>query len=236
MPSYEYKAKDNRGKTIKGVTIAASEDQLAATLDQMGLYLLSAKKTKIAETHVLWERVNRKDLITFSIHLSTTLSAGVPILQSLEDLIKESEKPGFKKIIEDIARNIQAGSSFSDALSKHPKVFSELYISIVKAGEATGNVDKVLEDLVAFLEWQESIAMDVKQATIYPAFILTAVISLVVLLMTFVFPRFTVIFERTNAPLPLPTRIVMGMSNYISSYWFVIVLVFREPITEVVLS
>jgi len=226
MPSYNYKAKDNQGKTIKGVMTAASEDQLAASLDQMGLCLLSAKKTKIAESHILWERVNRKDLITFSIHLSTTLSAGVPILQSLEDLINESEKPGFKKVIEDITRNIQAGSSFSDALSKHPKVFSELYISIVKAGEATGNVDQVLDDLVAFLEWQESIAMDVKQATIYPAFILTAVISLVVLLMTFVFPRFTVIFERTNAPLPLPTRIVMGMSNFISSYWFIIVLVF----------
>ena len=122
MPSYNYKAKDNKGKTIKGIMTAASEDQLAASLDQMGLCLLSAKKTKIAESHILWERVTRKDLITFSIHLSTTLSAGVPILQSLEDLINESEKPGFKKVIEDITRNIQAGSSFSDALSKHRSI------------------------------------------------------------------------------------------------------------------
>lgn len=225
MPSYNYKAKDDQGKTIKGVMIAASEDQLAASLDQMGLYLLSANKTRITDSHLRWERVNRKDLITFSVHLSTTLSAGVPILQSLQDLIKESEKPVFKKVIEDVTRNIQAGSSFSDALSKYPKVFSELYVSIVKAGEATGNVDKVLDDLVAFLEWQESLAMDVKQATIYPAFVLSAVVSLVVLLMTFVFPRFTVIFERTNVPLPLPTRIVMGLSNFITSYWFVMVLV-----------
>lgn len=224
MPSYNYKAKDDQGKTIKGVMIAANEDQLADSLDQMGLYLLSATKTRIAESHLRWERVNRKDLITFSVHLSTTLSAGVPILQSLQDLINECEKPGFKKVIEDVTRNIQAGSSFSDALSKHPKVFTELYVSIVKAGEATGNVDKVLDDLVAFLEWQESLAMDVKQATIYPAFVLTAVISLVVLLMTFVFPRFTVIFERTNVPLPLPTRIVMGLSNFITSYWFFIVM------------
>ena len=225
MPSFTYKAKNEYGKTIKGTLIASNEDQLAASLDQIGLYLISAKKTTIAASYLSWESIKRKDLITFTVHLSTTLSAGIPILQSLQDLIEQSEKPRFKNIIEDVSRNIQAGSSLSEALSKHPKVFSELYVSMVKAGETTGNVDKVLNDLVAFLEWQELLAMDVKQATIYPAFVLSAVISLVVLLMTFVFPRFTVIFERTNAPLPLPTRVVMGISHFTTSYWFIIVLV-----------
>jgi len=225
MPSFTYKAKNEYGKTIKGTLIASNEDQLAASLDQIGLYLISAKKTKIAELYLSWESIKRKDLITFTVHLSTTLSAGIPILQSLQDLIEQSEKPRFKNIIEDVSSNIQAGSSLSEALSKHPKVFSELYVSMVKAGETTGNVDKVLNDLVAFLEWQELLALDVKQATIYPAFVLSAVISLVVLLMTFVFPRFTVIFERTNAPLPLPTRVVMGISHFTTSYWFIIVLV-----------
>ena len=224
MPSFTYKAKNEYGKTIKGTLIASNEDQLAASLDQIGLYLISAKKTTIAASYLSWESIKRKDLITFTVHLSTTLSAGIPILQSLQDLIEQSEKPRFKNIIEDVSRNIQAGSSLSEALSKHPKVFSELYVSMVKAGETTGNVDKVLNDLVAFLEWQELLAMDVKQATIYPAFVLSAVISLVVLLMTFVFPRFTVIFERTNAPLPLPTRVVMGISHFTTSYWFIIVL------------
>ena len=225
MPSFTYKAKDEYGRTIKGALIASNEDQLAASLDHIGLYLISAKKTKIAESYLSWERIKRKDLITFTVHLSTTLSAGIPILQSLQDLIEQSEKTRFKNIIEDVSRNIRAGSSLSEALSKHPKVFSELYVSMVKAGETTGNVDKVLNDLVAFLEWQELLAMDVKQATIYPAFVLSAVISLVVLLMTFVFPRFTVIFERTNVPLPLPTRVVMGISHFTTSYWFIIVLV-----------
>jgi len=225
MPSFTYKAKNEYGKTIKGTLIASNEDQLAASLDQIGLYLISAKKTKIAELYLSWESIKRKDLITFTVHLSTTLSAGIPILQSLQDLIEQSEKPRFKNIIEDVSSNIQAGSSLSEALSKHPKVFSELYVSMVKAGETTGNVDKVLTDLVSFLEWQEALAMDVKQATIYPVFVLSAVISLVVLLMTFVFPRFTVIFERTNAPLPLPTRVVMGISHFTTSYWFIIVLV-----------
>jgi len=224
MPSFTYKAKNEYGRTIKGTLIASNEDQLAASLDQIGLYLISAKKTTIAASYLSWESIKRKDLITFTVHLSTTLSAGIPILQSLQDLIEQSEKPRFKNIIEDVSRNIQAGSSLSEALSKHPKVFSELYVSMVKAGETTGNVDKVLNDLVAFLEWQELLAMDVKQATIYPAFVLSAVISLVVLLMTFVFPRFTVIFERTNAPLPLPTRVVMGISHFTTSYWFIIVL------------
>lgn len=224
MPSFTYKAKNEYGRTIKGTLIASNEDQLAASLDQIGLYLISAKKTTIAASYLSWESIKRKDLITFTVHLSTTLSAGIPILQSLQDLIEQSEKPRFKNIIEDVSSNIQAGNSLSEALSKHPKVFSELYVSMVKAGETTGNVDKVLNDLVAFLEWQELLAMDVKQATIYPAFVLSAVISLVVLLMTFVFPRFTVIFERTNAPLPLPTRVVMGISHFTTSYWFIIVL------------
>jgi len=225
MSSFTYKAKDEQGRTIKGTMIAPNEDQLAISLDQMGLYLITAKKTKVPESYLSWERVKRKDLITFSVHLSTTLSAGIPILQALQDLIEQTEKPKFKKVIEDISRNIQAGNSFSEALAKHPKVFSELYVSIVKAGETTGNVDKVLDDLVTFLEWQESLATDVKQATIYPAFILLAVISLIVLLMTFVFPRFTVIFERTNVPLPLPTRVVMSISHFTTSYWFIIVLI-----------
>lgn len=224
MPIFTYKAKDEYGRTIKGVLIASNEDQLAASLDQIGLYLISAKKKKIAEAYLSWEKIRRKDLITFTVHLSTTLSAGIPILQSLQDLVEQSEKKRFKNIIEDVSSNIQAGSSLSEALSKHPKVFSELYVSMIKAGETTGNVDKVLNDLVAFLEWQESLAMDVKQATIYPTFVLSAVISLVVLLMTFVFPRFTVIFERTNVPLPLPTRVVMGISHFITNYWFIIVL------------
>jgi len=225
MSSFTYKAKDEQGKTIKGTMIAPNEDQLAISLDQMGLYLITAKKTKVPESYLSWERVKRKDLITFSVHLSTTLSAGIPILQSLQDLIEQTEKPKFKKVIEDISRNIQAGNSFSEALAKHPKVFSELYVSIVKAGETTGNVDKVLDDLVTFLEWQESLATDVKQATIYPAFVLSAVACLVILLMTFVFPRFTVIFERTNVPLPLPTRVVMSISHFTTSYWFIIVLI-----------
>ncbi len=224
MPSFTYKAKDEQGRTIKGTLIASSEDQLAASLDQIGLYLITAKKATIAESSLFWEGINRKDLIDFTVHLSTTLSAGIPILQSLQDLIEQAEKPRFKKIVEDVSRRIQEGSNLSEALSKHPKVFSELYVNMVKAGETAGSVDKVLTDLVSFLEWQEELAMDVKQATIYPVFVLSAVISLLVLLMTFVFPRFTVIFEKTNVPLPFPTRVVMGISHFTASYWFVIVL------------
>ncbi len=226
MQNFTYKAKDEWGRTITGTMIAAGEEQLAAALDQMGLYLISAKEAASAQFSLgwRWERVKRKDLITFTVHLATTISAGIPVLQALQDLFEQTEKPGFKKIIEEISREIQAGSSLSEALSKHPKIFSELYVSIVAAGETTGSVDRVLNDLVTFLEWQEILAMDVQQATIYPAFVLSAVTCLVILLMTFVFPRFTVIFERTNAPLPLPTRVVMGMSYGIAHYWALIIL------------
>lgn len=144
MQNFTYKAKDERGRTITGTMIAAGEEQLAAALDQMGLYLISAKEAASAQFSLgwRWERVKRKDLITFTVHLATTISAGIPVLQALQDLFEQTEKPGFKKIIEEISREIQAGSSLSEALSKHPKIFSELYVSIVAAGETTGSVDR----------------------------------------------------------------------------------------------
>lgn len=226
MPSFTYKAKDERGTTIIGTLTAESEDQLAQALERMNLCLISASLLKEGNKfRVNRVRVKRSELIQFTVHMAITLSAGISILQGLKDLLDQKEKTGFKDVIGDVRRNIMAGSSLSEALERHPRVFSELYVSVVRAGEATGNMDVVLSDLVTFLEWQEELVSSAKQATIYPAFIVGAVTLLIVLMMTFVLPRFTVIFERTNLPLPLPTRIVMGVSHFFTYYWWVLILI-----------
>jgi len=224
MPAFKYRAADNSGKGISGVLSAENEQALQAHLKQMRLTLISAKETKPRKEFRFGGRIKRKELITFTVHLQTIISAGVPIIQGLNDLIEQTGNAYFKHILEDVRASIQAGSSLSEALGRYPRAFSALYVSVIQAGEASGNLESVLKDLTAFLEWQEEIISSIRQATIYPIIVLTAVIGLVILLMTFVFPRFTVIFEQTNVPLPLPTRIVMAISHFLVHDWGYLIL------------
>jgi len=219
MPAFKYKAVDQNGKHISGILYADNEKNLQENLRRTNLYLISAQETKPPKEVRLWRKVKRKDLLTFSVHLQTIVSAGIPIIQGLGDLIDQTGNPTFKKVLEDVRSAIQAGSSLSEALEKHPKAFSDLYVSVIHAGETSGNLDSVLTDLIGFLEWQEEIISSIRQATIYPIIVLTAVTGLVILLMTFVFPRFTAIFEKANVPLPLPTRIVMAISHFLVNDW-----------------
>jgi len=224
MPVFKYRAVDNNGKGVSGVLPAENEQALQTHLKQMRLYLISAKETKPQKEFRFGGRVKRRELITFTVHLQTIISAGVPIIQGLNDLIEQTGNAHFKRILEDVRASIQAGSSLSEALGKYPKAFSALYVSVIRAGEASGNLESVLKDLTLFLEWQEEIISSIRQATIYPIIVLTAVIGLVVLLMTFVFPRFMVIFEKANVPLPLPTRIVMAISHFLVHDWGYIII------------
>jgi len=219
MPAFKYKAVDQNGKHISGILYADNEKNLQENLRRTNLYLISAQETKPPKEVRLWRKVKRKDLLTFSVHLQTIVSAGIPIIQGLGDLIDQTGNPTFKKVLEDVRAAIQSGSSLSEALEKHPKAFSDLYVSVIHAGETSGNLDSVLTDLIGFLEWQEEIISSIRQATIYPIIVLTAVTGLVILLMTFVFPRFTAIFEKANVPLPLPTRIVMAISHFLVNDW-----------------
>ncbi len=219
MPAFKYRAVDQSGKRVGGVLYAESERALQETLRDMRLYLVDARETKPSREVQLWRKIKRKDLLTFTVHLQTIVSAGIPIIQGLGDLIDQTGNQNFKKVLEDVRGSIQTGTSLSEALEKHPRAFSDLYVSVIRAGETSGNLDSILKDLISFLEWQEEIVSSIRQATIYPIIVLTAVTGLVILLMTFVFPRFTVIFEKANVPLPLPTRIVMGVSHLLVYDW-----------------
>ncbi len=234
MPAFKYRAVNTSGKRVSGVLYAENERDLQQNLRNMHLYLIEARETRPSKEIRLWKKIKRKDLLTFTVHLQTIVSAGISIIQGLGDLIEQTSNQNFKKVLEDVQAAIQSGSSLSDAMERHPKAFSSLFVSVVRAGEASGNLDSVLRDLISFLEWQEEIISSIRQATIYPIIVLTAVTGLVILLMTFVFPRFSIIFEKANVPLPLPTRIVMGVSHLLTHDWpiligavFLIILLFR---------
>jgi type II secretory pathway component PulF len=237
MPVYQYKATDDEGRTVKGVLTAGTEDELETQLGNRNLYLISASETRgrAAQSgkesgagrstgrRVVHTRVKRADLIAFTVHLSTVIGAGVPILQGLDDMIEETESPHFKEVVRGLRQSIQDGYSISDSFSQYPEIFNELYVSILKSGETTGRLDEVLKEIVRFLEWQSELIGTIKQATTYPIIVLTAVSGLITVLFSFVLPRFLSIFDSFNIPLPLPTRIVIAISNFFQNFWWLII-------------
>jgi type II secretory pathway component PulF len=232
MALYQYKASDEQGSTVKGVIEAEDEDDLEVQLDNRHLYLISSKVTNKGSSskggagggkRVVRAKVKRAELISFTVHLSTVIGAGVPILQGIEDMIEETENPRFAQVIRGVRQSIEDGSSISDSFAQYPEVFSELYISILKSGETTGRMDDVLKEIVAFLEWQDELIGTIKSATTYPVIMVIALFSLIGIMFTFVLPRFMGIFDTFDIVLPLPTRIVIAISDFFQSFWWLII-------------
>ncbi len=221
MPKYSYIAIDDLGRKVKGKLITATEDTLKNSLTSMGLYLLNSRLVREGNSVFSYERrVKRKDIIDLTINLKTMISAGVPLVQGLDDIALQIDNKKLKEVVDDVRRNIQAGASFSDALELHPDLFGATYVNIVRAGEATGRLDSILDDLARFLEWEEELIGNIKQATIYPSIVVGAVVGLIILLFTFVFPRFIVVFNATKVELPLPTKIVIWVSTFFQNNVF----------------
>ena len=218
---FEYKAKDEAGKTVTGVMEANDEDSLADQLDQQSLFLVeAAPATKKKATPGTRRRIKARDVLNFTVDLSTILSSGIPITDGLRDLVGASEHAKLRDVIDDILASINAGSSLSAAFERHPKVFDNLYVSIVRAGETSGNLDRVLADLAVFLEWKADLRRDVVQAMIYPTMVLTAITGLVILLATVVFPQFATVLNQSRGPIPVPTRILFFLSTTFRLYWW----------------
>ncbi len=225
MPTFKYKARNAEGKAVEGVLEAESEQELSQKLDDIGMVLVDARAGKVTSaTEIHFGRIKRRDIVLFTNHVATSVEAGVPVIQAISDYARETEKPHFKRIVEDVERQVMAGTPFSEALARHPKAFSDLYVSIVATGEATGNLDMVLRDLVGFMEWQEELAAQVKQASIYPSFLLAMIIVVVVIMMTVTMPKFIPVLKGFNVELPAPTRILISTSEFFQAYWYYLLI------------
>ena len=224
MPNFAYVCVDEDGSELHGVRAAESEDQLAEALRRQGQYLV---RSSIASTGRqlldlrLFERITRRDVIFFTQQLATVMSTGVPLVDGLADIESQLKKHVMKRVVAALRRDIEAGESLSASMAKHPSAFSEIYVSIVKAGEASGNMDRALEDLVAQLEWQVDLASRIREVSTYPILVVLMLGVLSVVLVGFTIPRFMTVYERLNAQieLPLPTRLVMGLSDVTRAYW-----------------
>jgi MSHA biogenesis protein MshG len=226
MPIYKYKARDKFGRAIDGVMEAASYEIAASQLDGLGYVPVSVKEKKkdVISLDLLqrYRRVSLEDLILFSRHLSTLISAGIPLLRSLNALSEQTENNRMKEVADTIRKDIEGGSSLSDALSRHPKVFSALYVSMIHAGESAGTLDGILHRLVALTEREKDTRARIKAATRYPKIVVTTISLAFIILVTFVVPRFAAMFSRFGATLPLPTRIMIGISHVFGDYWVLI--------------
>jgi type IV pilus assembly protein PilC len=150
--------------------------------------------------------------------MKTLIGAGVPLVSALSDVAEQATNAVFRDVLRDVRRNVQSGTTLSGAFALHADVFPEVFVSIMRSGEATGNMDGVLDDLNRFLTWQEELGRTIRQATYYPATVVCMVGGLIVLLFTFVFPRFLSIFKGAAIDLPLPTRVVIAISEFFRDY------------------
>ncbi|MCX6545349.1 MAG: type II secretion system F family protein [Acidobacteria bacterium] len=228
MPDFAYVAVGPDGERVEGTASASSEDALAKMLRAQDRFLVTANPAEsdtidLASVRV-FERISRRDIIFFTTQLSTIVSNGVLLVDGLADIERQASTLVLKRITADVRRDIENGLPLSSALERHPVAFDELYVNIVRAGEATGRVGRALDDLAAQQEWQDDLAARIREATTYPLIVVGLLSILLVVLVGFTIPQFTRLYQNINAKLELPlaTRIVQIGATSIASNWYVI--------------
>lgn len=231
MALFEYQVKDQEGRTLTGTQEAADSAALVGILREKGFIIvriLEAKKRPalfgIGEAKMTGKRgkVKLDDLVIFSRQLATMVEAGVPLVQALGILSEQTENLDLKKVIVDVHDSVESGKSLSQALEKHRKIFSNFFTSMIQAGESSGRLDEILDRLAVYIEKTSILQKKVRSALMYPAVVSVLAVAVTSGMLTFVIPKFAGIFESLNAPLPLPTVMLINLSNFLRENFFVV--------------
>jgi type IV pilus assembly protein PilC len=217
MPNFEYTARTATGQEQTGTIDLPSRDAVVAHLRKNRLVLVRIREAKKVKRG---GKVPTRDIVIFTRQFATMINSGLPLVQALDILAKQTENKTLAAVTKEVVYDVESGHTLADALSKHPKAFSELYKNMVSAGEAGGILDTILLRLATFLEKNDAIVRKVKGAMIYPAVIFSVAGIAVVVLLIFVIPTFQNMFASVNMELPLPTRVVILMSNILQGYWW----------------
>ncbi|MFA4872686.1 MAG: type II secretion system F family protein [Patescibacteria group bacterium] len=224
---YDFKAKDAEGKDIQGVVEAPSEQAAQEALEERSLIpiMISVREMRSKlQTFKLFDHVRPKELVVFFRQLSTMSAATLPIVAALRILIKQTESQKLKTIISEIADEVDGGARLSQAFARHPEVFNNFYVNMVRSGETSGHLDEVLSYLADQREKDYDLMSKIRGAMIYPAFILSALCVVGVIMMVFVVPRLTSILTETGGELPVPTRILIGTSGFMAKFWWLLLI------------
>ncbi|MFQ5519792.1 MAG: type II secretion system F family protein [Candidatus Methylomirabilia bacterium] len=226
MPVFAYQGRTAQG-AMKGEIEASDRPSAVSQLRQRQILVTSIreKAQRKAAAAISWgqgRKVSDRDLVIFTRQFSTMVDAGLPLIQCLTILAEQSDSPALRSVTSQVARDVEAGATLSDALRRHPKVFAELFTNLVEVGETGGVLDVVLQRLSTYIEKAASLKRKVKGAMVYPVTIMGVALLVVAFMLIFVIPIFAQMFSQLGATLPLPTRIVMGMSDFMTSFWWLV--------------
>jgi type IV pilus assembly protein PilC len=223
MPTFEWKGTGRNGQNAQGTLVADSKDAVVAMLRRQQVVVTAVKeKGKEIAVPKMGGKVPPQLIAIFTRQFSVMIDAGLPLVQCIEILGGQQENKNFKRALIAIRQDVESGSSLADAMRKHPKVFNDLYTNMVAAGEAGGILDTILQRLAAYIEKAVKLNSQVKSAMIYPVAVISIAIIVVAVILWKVIPVFASLFAGLGATLPLPTRVVIVLSNFIADYWWLI--------------
>lgn len=232
MPKYHYKAREENGKLIHGEMAAASADEIARRLRRTGCMptqIEEASPDGAAEVSVQsvslfnldrYQPLGTVTMIMFTVRLANMIDAGIPLLRSLDISIRQTSQVRLREALEGVRRAVSAGSSLSEAMSRYPRIFSSLFVNIVKSGEISGNLKLVLRRYAFYLENQEEIRQKIKNAMFYPLILLCAAAVIFAVMVVFIIPKFIDIFSAAGVDLPLPTVVLYRVGMALNKYWY----------------
>ncbi len=222
MPTFTYTARNTNGDLKSASIDAASRDDVVAQLRRQRLTIIKVDEEKV-RAKKSGGGIGMRDIVIFTRQFSTMINAGLPLVQALDILAKQSENKALTAVVRDVVFDVESGNTVADAMRKHPKAFSDLYTNMVAAGEAGGILDTILNRLAVFMEKNDALVRKVKGAMIYPTVIMCVAGLCVVILLWKVIPVFAAMFGSVGMDLPLPTKIVIGMSNFLNGYWWALI-------------
>ena len=221
MSQYKYKAMARDGRVRLGSIDAANESELEQRLSKIGLDLIRAEVTAQRTSGFGQRKIEKTDLINFCFHMEQLTKAGVPMLEGLKDLRDSVENPAFREVIASIVDEIEGGKTLSEALVDYPTIFDTLFINLIRAGEASGELGKVLESLGATIKWQDELAKSTKKLLMSPLFIGIAVLGVTIFLMVYLVPKLVDFLTNMGQELPFYTRALIATSDFIVNYWYI---------------
>lgn len=224
MTLYRYKAMTRDGRIRQGNLDASNDVDLEQRLSRMSLDLIRCSETVERRASVGQRKVEKSDLINFCFHMEQLTRAGVPLLEGLEDLRDSVEHPRFREVISNLVDEIEGGKSLSEALHEHPKIFDTLFVNLIKAGEASGELPKVFDSLVQTIKWQDELQKSTKKLLMSPLIVGTTVLGVTIFLMVFLVPQLVGFIESMGEELPAHTRALIAVSDFMVSYWYICVI------------
>lgn len=224
MPSYTYTARDERGQAVSGTMAAATTEALADQLKQMGYLVTGAKPAALHTSSVTnwlarFSRIRYDEVVLFNVQLAKMVEVGIPLVTALDTLAKQTEQARLQRIITEVGKQVEGGSSFSEALARHPAAFSSLYVSMIRAGEASGKLDAVLHRLAIFGQQQAELRQQLTTALTYPCLLLVVSALVATFLIVRIIPQFMRIFLEAGVTLPLPTLLLYRLSEVLRHDW-----------------